>query len=133
VYAFGTGVIWFAGSPWLLVNVLLMGTSQSRVILLSASFWLAIFVPTALIVVAAIRGKATGRSWLFLLPVCAFGLSAMAFIYGWLSRTISGEEASLLPMPLAVAIGVASLFVPLVLHIACCMIGALEGPRRAAA
>src|SRR5438132_12800258 len=98
-YAFGIGAFWFVGSPWLLLNALLMGASQSRIIFLSASFWLTLLVPAALVVVAAVRGRATGRPWLVLLPVCAFGLSAMGFIYGWLSRTISGEEASLLPMP----------------------------------
>jgi hypothetical protein len=131
VYAIGVGAIWFAGSPWPLVNAMLMGSSHSRVIL-GAGFWMALLVPVVLMIVAAVRGRAAGRPWLFLFPVCAFGVSALAFAYGWLSRTVSGEEASLLPMPLAVAIGVASLFVPFVIHLVCCAIGAAQGrPNRA--
>jgi len=132
VYGLGIAVTWLAGSPWPLMNAVLMGASQSRA-LPGASFWLALIVPAALIVVAAVRGKAAGRPRLFLFPVLAFGLSAMAFVYGWLSRTVSGEEASLLPMPFAVAIGVTSLFAPLVVHIVCCTIGATEGPSKARA
>ena len=129
LYSLGVGVIWFAGSPWLLVNAMLMGASKSQVIL-GAGFWLALLAPVALIIVAAARGKVAARPRLVLFPVCAFGLSALAFVYGWLSRIVSGEEASLLPMPLAVAIGVTSFFGPLIIHMVCCAIVASDGPSK---
>lgn len=125
-YAFGAGVVWFAGSPWLSVNAMVLGAPASAVPL-SAGFWVALLVPAALVVIAAVRGKAAARPRLFLFPLCAFGVSALAFIYGWLSRAVTGEEASILPMPFAVAIGITSLFAPPVIHFACCLTGATQG------
>ena len=129
LYASGIGAVGFAGSPWLALNAVLMGAPKSLV-LMSTSFWLALFSPVALVIVAALRGKAIARPRLFLLPVCAFGLSALAFAYGWLSRAVTGEEASILPMLYVVAMGVTSFFGPLVIHVVCCTIGALERPSR---
>ena len=122
-YAFGVGVVWLAGSPWLSVNAMLRGASVS-VVGLDVGFWAALFAPAVLVIVAAARGKAVERPRLFLFPLFAFGVSALAFLYGWLSRAVTGEEASILPMPFVVAIGVISLFGSLVIHIVCCVVGA---------
>lgn len=129
VYALGVGLVWLAGSPWLLVNAMIMGAPKWHA-MTSLNFWLGLLVPLALIVVAAMRGRAAARPRLVLFPVFAFGLSTLAFAYGWLSRIVSGEEASLLPMQLAVAIGVTSFFGPLVIHVICCAIGVTDGPSK---
>jgi hypothetical protein len=131
-YALGVGVVWFVGSPWLSVNAMLLGASAS-VVGLDVGFWTALVAPVGLIVVAAVRGKAAAQPRLFLFPLCAFGVSALAFIYGWLSRAVTGEEASILPMQFVVAIGVTSLFGPLVIHVVCCIIGAAPRTLKARA
>lgn len=133
VYGLGILLVWFAGNPWSRVNALFLGSSGGAV-LASLTFWLAFLVPVVLIGVAGLRGATISRPKLFLFPLGAMALSALAFAYGWLSRTIAGGDppaSGFLPMPFAMVIGLVTAFAPLVLHIVCCAIGASSKPSKA--
>ena len=110
VYVLGIVALWFAGNPWSRVNTLFLSTSGGAVVA-SPTFWLALLVPLALIAVAALRGVRISRPKLYLFPLAALAMSALAFVYGWASRAIAGGDPPLsgfLPMPFAVAIGLAT-------------------------
>ena len=126
LYAFGIVAIWLAGNPWSRVNFLLLKPAEAAHAF-TLSLWVALLVPVVLVGVAALRGPKIGRPRLYLLPLLAFGLSALAFVYGWLSRAIAGGDppaSGFLPMPIAITLGLVAGFAPLLVHIACFFAGA---------
>lgn len=125
LYVLGILAMLVAGNPWSRVNHLLLQPSKAS-LALTASFWVALLVPIVLIVVAAIRGPSIGKPRLFLWPLAAFLVSTLAFVYGWLSRAMAGGEPSasgVLPMSIAISLGFVVAFAPLLIHVACCVIG----------
>ena len=134
LYAVGIVAIWLSGNPWSRVNFLLLKPTEAAHAF-PLSLWVALLVPLLLVGVAAIRGPKIGRPKLYLLPMLAFGLSALAFVYGWLSRAIAGGDPSasgFLPMPIAIVLGLVAGFAPLLVHIACFFAGAAAGGAKPA-
>ena len=126
VYSLGTLAVMFTGYPWSQINHILLNPTTATTAL-DAAFWIALIAPFALIIVARARGAAIARPQLFIFPLFALVISASAFLYGWLSRAIAGGEPSssgFLPMSVAMSLGLVSAFAPLLIHVACCVVGA---------
>jgi hypothetical protein len=127
IYFVGIVAVVITGYPWSQITSVMLRPSSAGTAL-DGAFWIALLVPFALIAIAIYRGDVIGRPKLFVLPLLAFGFSATAFFYGWLARAMAGGEPSaygFLPMHMAVALGLFSGFSPPILHIACCVLGAI--------
>lgn len=134
LYTLGIIAALYSGNPWSRVNYVLDNPSNPGAAL-TFDFFVSLLMPLALIVIAAIRGRVVGRPRLVLLPLLAFLVSALGFLYGWISRALAGGQPSVsgfLPMPVAIGIGVVSAFVPIVLQVLCCVQGASESQVQAA-
>ena len=130
LYVAGVLAVWLGGNPWSRLNFVLLNPASPNAAL-TGGFFVSLLAPLALVVVAALRGPSVNRPRLFLLPLLAILVSALAFIYGWLSRTLSGGQPSasgFLPMSVAIGIGLAAGFAPLIIHVVCCVLG-VSGPE----
>lgn len=126
-YGVGLLALWVSGSPWSRVNGLFFGNNNFWQIF-GLGFLVSLFMPLALVAIAAARGRAMGDPGLFRLPVLALLVSSIPFFFGLLSRSSGGGKSASagLPMSIALTLGLLFAFFPYILHIVCCIRGAKE-------
>ena len=126
LYISGILSVWLSGNPWSRVNFVIANPANPQAAL-TVGFFISLLVPLALTLVAALRGRSIGKPRLFFLPLLAILFSALAFLYGWLSRALNDGEPSasgFLPISVAIGIGMLAGVAPLILHVVCCVLGA---------